>query len=132
MLAILIRVISSGTHTAGRTPYTCHSLGPVLLQRWMRGQPFAAPPVDCRAQDIQIIPSHTAIPAPAQQTIVKEQLQTASAESPTVRVAAMTQPSAGQSLNIPTDVITTTTNANRDPTLILGPTTRVTILVTLP
>lgn len=98
----------------------------------VRGQPVAAPPIDCRAQDIQIIPSHTAIPAPAQQTIVKEQLQTASAESPTVRVAAMTQPSAGQSLNIPADVITTTTNAITNPNLILGPTTRTSITVTLP
>ena len=98
----------------------------------VRGQPFAAPPIDCRAQDIQIIPSHTAIPAPAQQTIVKEQLQTASAESPTVRVAAMTQPSAGQSLHIPTDVIIPLTNANTNPNLILGPTTRTTISVRLP
>jgi hypothetical protein len=97
----------------------------------VRGQPFVAPPVNCRAQDIQIIPSHTAIPAPAQQTIVKEQLQTASSESPTDRVAAMLQPSGGQpsTVAIPTDVIIPTTNAN--PTF-LGSTTRTTITVTLP
>lgn len=98
----------------------------------VRGQPFVAPPIDCRAQDIQIIPSHTAIPAPAQDTIVKEQLQTASAESPTVRVAAMSQPSAGQSLHIPADILTPHTDANTNPNLILGPTTRTTITVTLP
>ncbi len=97
----------------------------------VRGQPFVAPPIDCRAHDIQIIPSHTAIPAPAQQTIVKEQLQTASSESPTERVAAMAPSTSGQSsaLSIPTDVIIPITNAN--PTF-LGPTTRTTITVTLP
>ena len=96
------------------------------------GQPVAAPPIDCRAQDIQIIPSHTAIPAPAQHTIVKEQLQTASSESPTERVAAMSQPSVGQSFHVPTDVIATTTTAITDPNRILGPTTHTTITVTLP
>ena len=98
----------------------------------VRGQPVAAPPIECRAQDIQIMPSHTAIPRPAQHTIVKEQLQTASAESPTERVAAMTQPSVSQSLAIPAGVIIPTTNANNNPNLILGPSTHTTIRVTLP
>ena len=97
----------------------------------VRGQPVAAPPIDCRAQDIQIIPSHTAIPAPAQHTIVKEQLQTSSAVSPTERVAAMSQPSVSQSFHVPTDVIATTTTAITDPNRILG-STHTTISVRLP
>ena len=117
---------------SGSSSISLHAGQSLRVTGGLRGQPFAAPPIDCRSQDIQIIPSHTAIPAPAQDTIVKEQLQTARAESPTVSVAAMTQPSAGQSLTIPADVIIPITNANTNPNLILGPTTHTTITVRLP
>ena len=58
--------------------YTGHSLGPVLLQRGVGGQAFGTPPVNCLAQDIQIIPPHTTIPVPALRMIVQQQMQTAS------------------------------------------------------
>jgi hypothetical protein len=85
----------------------------------VKGQPFAAPPVNCRAQDIQIVPVHTTTPAPAQQMIVQQQMQLASAEPlPDKGVAAMSQivaagPSTGTipgGLYVPyTDSVTTTT-----------------------
>ena len=58
----------------------------------VRGQPFVAPPVNCRAQDIQIVPVHTTTPAPAQQLMVQQQMQIASAEPlPEKGVGAMSQ-----------------------------------------
>lgn len=90
----------------------------------VRGQPFVAPPVNCRAQDIQIIPPHTTVPVAAQRMIVQQQMQTAGTQS----VAAMWQPSGGQSSSGTlgyVGVYLPTTTAN-------GPTTRTTVSVTLP
>lgn len=93
----------------------------------VRGQPFVAPPVNCRAQDIQIIPPHTTIPAPAQQMIVQQQMQTAGTET----VAAMSQSFGGQPSNgIPNGVILPYTGIN--PSNIPGSTTHTTISVVLP
>ncbi len=85
----------------------------------VKGQPFTAPPVNCRAQDIQLVPVHTTTPAPAQHMIVQQQMQLASAEPlPEKGVAAMSQivasgPSTGTipgNLYVPyTHSITTTT-----------------------
>ena len=128
MLAILIRVISSGTHTAGRI---------LILVTPSALFFFSVGWEDKRSGRLQSIvwrrtyksfPLHTTIPVPAQQTIVKEQLQTASAESPTERVAAMSPSTSGPPLIgiiLPVNLPFTGTN-------IPGPTTRVTISVTLP
>ena len=114
----------------GSSAISLHAGQRLLVTGGVRGQPVAALPIDCRAQDIQIIPSHTAIPAPAQHTIVKEQLQTASSESPTERVAAMSPSTSGEPLigTIPTPNIPIT---GRSASEILQ-TTRTTITVRLP
>jgi hypothetical protein len=91
----------------------------------VRTQPFVAPQVNCRTQDVQIIPPHTTIPMPAQRTIVQQQMQAAGTE----RVAAMVQSSSSQSSTgtIPNGVILPTTG-----TTIPNLTTSATITVTLP
>lgn len=53
----------------------------------VRGQPFTGPIVNCRAQDVQIVPVHTNTPPPAQRMVVQQQMQLVGAE----RVAAMAQ-----------------------------------------
>lgn len=108
----------------------------------VRGQPTMAPPVNCRAQEIQIIPVHTVPPPPAQQMIVQQQMQIASAEPATVEshspasntraVAAMSASSAASSgtssavLSAPHIPITDTLTSK------LVPTTGTTIQVRLP
>lgn len=94
----------------------------------VRTQPFVAPLVNCRTQDIQIIPPHTTLPMPAQRTIVQQQMQAAGIE----RVAAMVQSSGSQysTGTMPSGVILpyTGTTIPSGP----SPTTNTTITVTLP
>ena len=125
---------------SGSSSISLHAGQSLRMVDGVRGQPFVAPPLDCRTQDIQILPPHTTIPAPAQHTIVEHQIQTADAVSHTqhrTEPAAAMSPSTGvqsSTVTIPTNVIIPTTIAitNADPTLILGPTTRTTISVKLP
>jgi len=91
----------------------------------VRGQPFTASIVNCRAQDVQIVPVHTNTPPPAQRMVVQQQMQLVGGE----RVAAMAQvsgivPSSG---SIPNGVYLPFPNDNS-----LVPTTRTTIRITLP
>ena len=67
------------------------------------GQPFGGSQVNCRVQNTQIIPPHTVTPKAAQQAIVEELRQTATAGP----VAAMSQSSGGQgsSTTIPGGII---------------------------
>lgn len=109
----------------------------------VRGQPSVAPPVNCRAQDLQIIPVHTAPPPPAQQMIVQQQMQIASAEPAAVEthtpashagtVAAMSSSSGATTSSsggtIPTNIHIPITNI---PDNDLVQTTQTTIQVTLP
>ena len=89
----------------------------------VRGQPFTAPTVKCRAEDAQIIPVHTQTPPAAQRLLVQQQMRIVGGE----RVAAQVLVSGGGGsgggipngiyLPFPTDNI---------------PTTQATIRVTLP
>jgi len=111
---------------SGSSSISLHTGQSLRVAGGVRGQPFVAPPINCRAQDIQIIPPHTTIPVPAQQMIVQQQMQTAGTET----VAAMSQPSGGQpsTWTIPPHLSYIDPSAPSIP----GPTTRTTILVTLP
>jgi FecR protein len=115
----IVSLASSSSPISLRTGQSLRVTGGV------RTQPFVAPPVNCRTQDVQIIPSHTTIPMPAQRTIVQQQMQAAGIE----RVAAMTQSSGGQlsTGTMPSGVILPYTG-----TTITNPTTSTTITVTLP
>jgi hypothetical protein len=96
----------------------------------VKGQPFASPPISCRAQDIQIIPVHTTTPASAQQMMVQQQMQLASAEPlPQQGVAAMSQVAAAglSSVLVPGGLYLSYTDSCWD-----GRTTPATIRVTLP
>jgi hypothetical protein len=113
---------------SGSSSISLHTGQSLRVAGGVIGQAFVAPPVNCRAQDIQIIPPHTTIPVAAQRMLVQQQLETAATES----VAAMSQPSAGQSpsgtLGFNGVIIPTTTV---DPSLIPA-STRTTISVRLP
>jgi hypothetical protein len=109
----------------GPSPISLRSGQSLRVTGGVRGQPFVAPPVTCRAQEIQIIPVHTNTPAPAQKMIVQQQMQIVGAE----RVAAMAQVS-GAVLSggtIPGGIYVPFSN---DKSLV--PTTRTTIQVRLP
>lgn len=117
---------------SGPSPISLRTGQSLRVAGGVRTQPFVAPPVNCRMQDIQIIPSHTTIPMPAQRTIVQQQMQAAGIE----RVAAMTQSSGVQSSTgtIPSGVILPYTSATIPNTsaTIQNSTTSTTITVTLP
>ena len=107
----------------GPSPISLRSGQSLRVTAGVRGQPFVAPPVNCRAQEIQIIPVHTTTPPPAQQMVVQQQMQIVGTE----RVAAMAQvvgvaPSSGP---IPGGIYLPITDVS-------GPTARTTIRVTLP
>lgn len=135
----IVSLASSAPRTTLRTGQSLRVVGGV------RGQPSVAPPVNCRAQDLQIIPVHTVPPPPAQQMIVQQQMQIASAEpaaaapqaptAPSGTVAAMaTSSNAGGTSTssaplIPTNVHIPTTGV---PAADLGQTIRTTIQVRLP
>lgn len=96
----------------------------------VRGQPFVSPTVNCRAQDIQIIPVHTTTPPPAQQVLVQQQMQIASAEPlPEKGVGAMSQVATAGSygVSMPGGLYLPYTG-----TLVQGATAQTTIRVTLP
>jgi hypothetical protein len=92
------------------------------------GQPFGGSQVNCRVQNTQIIPPHTVTPKAAQQAIVEELRQNATAGP----VAAMSQSSGGHgsSTTIPGGVILPITNTPASS--ISGSTTHTTISVVLP
>jgi FecR protein len=110
---------------SGSSPISLRAGQSLRVTGGVRTQPFVAPLVNCRAQDIQIIPSHTTIPMPAQKMIVQQQMQAAGTET----VAAMAQSSGGQlsTGTMPSGVILPYTG-----TTITNPTTITTITVTLP
>ncbi len=113
---------------SGSSPISLRAGQSLRVTGGVRTQPFVAPLVNCRTQDIQIIPPHTTIPMPAQRTIVQQQMQAAGTET----VAAMVQSSSGQSSTgtIPNGVIlpyTGTTVPSTTPSTI-----STTITVTLP
>jgi hypothetical protein len=110
---------------SGPSPISLRTGQSIRVTGGVRTRPFVAPPVNCRTQDIQIIPSHTTIPMPAQRTIVQQQMQAAG----TVTVAAMAQSSGGQlsTGTMPSGVILPYTGAT-----ITNSTTSTTITVTLP
>lgn len=112
---------------SGSSPISLHAGQSLRVAGGVRGQPFVAPPVNCRAHDIQIIPPHTTIPVPAQRMIVQQQMQTARTES----VAAMAPSSGGQppTLTLPVGVFLPTHDT---PASDIASTTRTTISVTLP
>jgi hypothetical protein len=107
----------------GPSPISLRSGQSLRVTGGVRGQPFVSPPVNCRAQEIQIIPVHTTTPPPAQQMIVQQQMQIVGTE----RVAAMAQVSGAAQSTVPVQ-----------PGIYLPfpsvqvPTTRTTIRVTLP
>lgn len=107
------------------SPVTLRTGQSLRVTGGVRGQPFTAPTVKCRAQDVQIVPVHTNTPPPAQRLMVQQQMQIVGAE----QVAAMAQvsgivPSSG---SIPNGIYLPFPNDNS-----LVPTTRTTIQVTLP
>ncbi len=110
---------------SGSSPISLRAGQSLRVTGGVRTQPFVAPLVNCRAQDIQVIPPHTSIPLPAQRTIVQQQMQAAGTET----VAAMVQSSGGQlsTGTIPSGVILPYTGAT-----ITIPTTNTTITLTLP
>lgn len=112
---------------SGSSPISLHTGQSLRVAGGVRGQPFVAPPVNCRAQDIQIIPPHTTIPVPAQRMIAQQLMQTAGAE----RVAAMAPSSGGQppTLTLPVGVFLPTQDSRASD---IGSTTRTTISVVLP
>lgn len=91
----------------------------------VRGQPFTAPIVNCRAQDVQVVPVHTHTPPAAQRMVVQQQMQLVGGE----RVAAMAQVSGAvlSGGSIPSGIYLPFPNDNS-----LVPTTRTTIRITLP
>jgi hypothetical protein len=106
-------------------PVTLRTGQAMRVTSGVRGQPFTASIVSCRAQDVQIVPVHTNTPAPAQRLMVQQQMQIVGAE----RVAAMAPvvaaaPSGG---TIPGGIYLPFSN---DKSLV--PTTRTTIQVRLP
>ena len=112
----------------GPSPISLRSGQSLRVTGGVRGQPFAAPPVNCRAQEIQIIPVHTNTPAPGQQMIVQQQMQIAAAEpAPERGVGAMSQVAGTGLLNkyIPGRIYLPFPTAP-------APTTPTTIQVTLP
>lgn len=88
----------------------------------MRGQPFTAPTVKCRAEDAQIIPVHTQTPPAAQRLLVQQQMRIVGGE----QVAAQVLVSGGSSSGngIPNGIYLPFPTDNQ--------TTRATIQVTLP
>lgn len=117
-----IDIVSTASSAPPMTLRTGQSL---RVTAGVRGQPFTAPIVNCRAQDVQIVPVHTNTPPPAQRMVVQQQMQIVGAE----RVAAMAQvsgivPSSG---SIPNGVYLPFPNDNS-----LVPITRTTIRITLP
>lgn len=87
----------------------------------VRGQPFTAPTVKCRAEDAQIIPVHTQTPPGARRLLVEQQMRIVGGE----RVAAQVLVSGGASSSgIPNGIYLPFPTDNQ--------TTRATIQVTLP
>lgn len=72
----IVSLPSGSTSTSLRTGQSLRIVGGV------RGQTVVAPPVSCRAQEVQIVPVHTTTPPPAQQMMVQQQIQIAAAEPP--------------------------------------------------
>jgi len=58
----------------GPSSMSLHSGQSLRVVGGVRGRPFEAPPVQCRAQDIQMVPVHTNTPGPAQRQIVEQQM----------------------------------------------------------
>lgn len=103
----IVSLASGGSQTSLRTGQTLRVAGGVI------GRPFVAPLVNCRVQNVQIIPPHTTTPKAAQHMIVKDLRQTASTRT----VAAMAQSSGGtgSSSTIPHGVIISTTPLTLNP-----------------
>ena len=98
----------------------------------VRGKPFVSPPVNCRAQEVQIMPVHTNTPAPAQRMIVQQQMQVVATapvavSAPVSAFVSSATPSTG---TIPSDVQVPYTNTPAED--IPPPTVPITIRVTLP
>jgi FecR protein len=113
------------SQASGSSPVSLRAGQALRVTGGVRGTPFTAPIVNCRAQDVQIVPVHTNTPPPAQRMVVQQQMQLVGAE----RVAAMAQvsgavPSGG---SIPGGIYLPFPNDNS-----LVPTTRTTIRITLP
>jgi hypothetical protein len=113
------------SQASGSSPVSLRAGQALRVTGGVRGQPFTAPIVNCRAQDLQIGPVHTNTPPPAQRMVVQQQMQLVGTE----RVAAMAQvtgavPSSG---SIPNGIYLPFPNDNS-----LVPTTRTTIRITLP
>jgi hypothetical protein len=115
---------------SGSSPISLRTGQSLSVAGRVRTQPFVAPLVNCRTQDIQIIPPHTTIPMPAQRTIVQQQMQAAGIE----RVAAMVQSSGGQysAGTIPTGAGVFLPYSNTTIPSGSSPTTNTTVTVTLP
>jgi len=58
----------------GPSSMSLHSGQSLRVVGGVRGSPFEAPSVNCRAQDIQVVPAHTNTPGPAQRQIVQQQM----------------------------------------------------------
>jgi len=113
----IVSMASSGPPVTLRTGQSLRVTGGV------RGQPFEAPTVNCRAQDVQVVPVHTNTPPPAQRQLVQQQMEIVGGE----RVAAMAQISGvvPSSSSIPNGIYLPFPTDNT-------PTVRTTIQVTLP
>lgn len=126
----IVSLAPGGTSTSLRTGQSLRITGGV------RGQPFTAPLVNCRAQEVQILPVHTNSPLPLQRLATQQHLQIAAAQSvettqQPASLAAMAQtagatPAVGA---IPSGVYIPISNI---PTNALTPTTPATITITLP
>ena len=98
----------------------------------VRGKPFVSPPLNCRAQEVQIMPVHTNTPAPAQRMVVQQQMQIVATApvavlAPVSAFVSSATPSTG---TIPSDVQVPYTNTPAED--ISPPTVPITIRVTLP
>jgi hypothetical protein len=117
-----IDIVSLASSAAPMTLRTGQAL---RVTNGVRGQPFTASIVNCRSQDVQILPVHTNTPVPAQRMVVQQQMHIVGSE----RVAAMAQVSAAvpSGGTIPGGIYVPFSN---DKSLV--PTTRTTIQVRLP
>ncbi len=131
----IVSLAQGGSATSLRTGQSLRVVGGV------KGQPTVALPVNCRAQDIQVIPVHTVPPPPAQQLIVQQQMQIASAEPAAVeshapassaRTAAAMSPSSAASSTSSAALTPPHIPISDTPTSKLVPTTGTTIQVRLP
>lgn len=119
----IVSLPSGSSSTSLRTGQSLRIVGGV------RGQTVVAPPVSCRAQEVQIVPVHTTMPPPAQQMMVQQQIQIAAAEPPPVKgIGAFSQVVAAGTFDrtIPGGLYVPYTGSG------LSSTTPTTIQVTLP